>query len=72
MSLVTLLSLQDDQIDVVTESVRVWCEEHNHDINSEQGRAALQAAITVALADQWDPKAFQSKLKSRLTGHRDF
>jgi hypothetical protein len=68
MSLVTLLSLQDDQIDVVTEAVRRWCDANDLDINSECGRLAVQSAVAIALtADKWDPDRFRSRLELDLT-----
>jgi hypothetical protein len=68
MSLVTLLSLQDDQIDVVTDAVRRWCDANNVDINGERGRSALQAAVAIALtAEKWHVDNFHSRLNRDLS-----
>ena len=69
MSLLTLLSLQDEQIEIVTNTVRQWCEEHNHDIDDELGRSALQAAVAIALTDKWDPSTFPSQLRREMDSH---
>ncbi|TCR87657.1 hypothetical protein [Rhizobium sp. BK376] len=66
MSLLTLLSSQDEQIEIVTNTVRQWCDEHNHDIHDERGRFALQAAVALALTDKWDPSTFASRLRREM------
>ncbi len=58
MSIVTLLSLDDDQIDTVTDAVREWCATNRQDINSQAGRIAMQTAVNLALANRWDPEDF--------------
>lgn len=66
MSLVTLLALQDDQIEVVTEALRRWCDTQKLEIDSERGRVAMQAAISLALADRWEPECFEARLASQM------
>jgi hypothetical protein len=70
MSLLTLLSLQDEQIEIVTEAVREWCDEHNHVINDEEGMVALRAAIAIALTDKWDPSEFPNQLRREMDAAR--
>jgi hypothetical protein len=47
-----------NKIELVTEAIRRWCEEHNQSIEGERDRAALQAAIAIALNAKWDPADF--------------
>lgn len=69
MSFMTLLSLQDEQIEVVTETVQRWCQERHLDINSDDGRAALQAAVAIALTDKWSPADLPAQLRKQLTAY---
>ncbi|KAA0681155.1 hypothetical protein DTW90_37170 [Neorhizobium sp. P12A] len=62
MSLLNLLSLEDDQIEIVTGAVRRWCEENRHSVNSQAGRQAMEVAISLAVSQRTD----QSKLESLL------
>jgi hypothetical protein len=66
VSIVTLLSLTDDQIDVVADTVREWCSANKHDINGGNGRSAMQTVVALALVDRWEPKEFAERLCREL------
>jgi hypothetical protein len=66
MSLLPLLSLQDEQIEIVTEAVRQWCDDNGHVINDDTGKAALRAAVALALTDKWDPSNFLPRLRREM------
>ncbi|GAA3099164.1 hypothetical protein GCM10010520_50730 [Rhizobium viscosum] len=52
MSLLNLLSLQDDEIDTVTTVVRKWCSDHHVPIDGERGRAAMSEAVRLTMAGE--------------------
>lgn len=52
MSLLPLLSLPDEKIDIVTDAVRGWCETRRCIVNDVQGRAAVQTAVAIALSTE--------------------
>lgn len=66
VSIVTLLSLDDDQIDTVTDAVREWCAANRQDVNSQAGRIAMQTAVSLALASRRDPGDFADQLRRHL------
>lgn len=43
--LLSLISLNDDEITIVTDTVRQWCCERKFDIDSIQGRRAITVAV---------------------------
>jgi hypothetical protein len=44
----SLLSLEDEQINLVMDAVRMWCEQRNVSIESPAGRSALTIALAAA------------------------
>jgi hypothetical protein len=50
MSLLPLLSLPDEKIDIVTDAVRGWCETRRCDVTGARGRFAMETAVAIALA----------------------
>jgi hypothetical protein len=43
----SLISLSDQEIELVTEAVRQWCSKHHCDVDSTEGHRALTAAIDI-------------------------
>ncbi|WHO75235.1 hypothetical protein [Rhizobium sp. BT03] len=43
--LLSLISLNDDEITIVTDAVRQWCCERKLDIDSVEGRRAITIAV---------------------------
>ncbi|MBX5158043.1 MULTISPECIES: hypothetical protein [unclassified Rhizobium] len=43
--LLSLISLNDDEITIVTDAVRLWCCERKLDIDSIEGRRAITIAV---------------------------
>ncbi|ANM11077.1 hypothetical protein B5K08_13895 [Rhizobium leguminosarum bv. trifolii] len=43
--LLSLISLNDDEITIVTDAVRQWCGERKLDIDSIEGRRAITIAV---------------------------
>jgi hypothetical protein len=50
MSLLPLLSLPDEKIDIVTDAVRNLCETRRCDVTGARGRSAMETAVAIALA----------------------
>jgi hypothetical protein len=47
--LLSLISLNDDEITIVTDAVRRWCCERKRDIDSTEGRRAITIAVDLVL-----------------------
>jgi len=45
MSLLTLLSLDNDDIECVTSAVRIWCDQHGAEVDSRAVTKAMSIAI---------------------------
>jgi hypothetical protein len=43
--LLSLIALNDDEITIVTDAVRLWCCERKLDIDSTEGRRAITIAV---------------------------
>lgn len=41
----SLISLNDSEINLVTDAVQQWCSENKHDIDSVEGRRAITIAV---------------------------
>jgi hypothetical protein len=52
MSLLSILSLDDDNIEMVTTVVRAWCHQHQVPPDSERGREAMSEAVRLALGGE--------------------
>jgi hypothetical protein len=63
----TLISLEDEDIDIVTSALRKWCSENECEIDSAKGRNALVTAVdliqTKGVRDDFD-----NHLASKLAG----
>ncbi len=66
MSLLTLLSLDDDDIECVTSAVRIWCDEHGVELQSERGHEAMSIAIHLVLAGEKSPEIVADALNRHL------
>jgi hypothetical protein len=66
MSFLTLLSLEDEQIELVTDAVRRWCEQKGCDIGDEHGRLAMETAVAVALSARTPPASLLEVLTERI------
>lgn len=70
MVLFELLSYSDDEIDLITSTLRRWSEETHVDIQSEQGRAALMRAIALVSSGVNSREAIVANLEA-LCGAAD-
>jgi len=50
--LLSLISLSDPEIDIVTTAVREWCRLHHCDIDSADGRRAITVAVNLVQSRQ--------------------
>ncbi|MBE1508298.1 hypothetical protein [Rhizobium viscosum] len=55
MSLLNLLSLQDDEIDIATTVVHEWCSLHQTPIDSDRGHAAMAEVVRLLLSGEKSP-----------------
>lgn len=62
----SLISLQDDQIEIVLAAVTEWCSEHDVSIDSPDGRRAILAAVDVI--SNYQMSSFRDTLAERLAG----
>lgn len=62
VSFLTLLSLDDDSIELVTRAVRHWCEDHKVPLESPQGREAMSEAIRLAVGGEKSPEIIADAL----------
>lgn len=56
MSLLNLLSLDDDGIECVAAVVEIWCDLHGVPLDSQRGREAMSEAVRLALGGQRSPE----------------
>ncbi|PDS78071.1 hypothetical protein [Rhizobium sp. L43] len=56
--LLSLISLNDDEITVVTDAVRQWCCERKLDIDSIEGRRAITIAVDLVQMNTDHDKLF--------------
>jgi hypothetical protein len=57
MSLFRLMSLEDDEIEIVTTVVRQWCAENHIAMDTARGKAATDAATNRALSGETTTEA---------------
>lgn len=62
MSLLNLLSLQDDEIDTVTTVVREWCSANHVSIDGERGSHAMSEAVRLVMAGEKSAPALTEAL----------
>ena len=48
MSLLNLVSLDDDQVEIIITAVKDWCEQNGVSIDDENGRQAMSIALSGA------------------------
>lgn len=63
----TLISLRDDQIDLVLDAVRKWCDERALDIDSDEGRRAVNMAVNLICSRV--VHNLHDELRSQLENH---
>ncbi|ARO30656.1 hypothetical protein CO660_19165 [Rhizobium sp. L9] len=66
--LLSLISLDDSQITIVTDAVRQWCCEKKLDINSLEGRRAITVAVDLVQMNTARDRLF-AELSKQL-GHQ--
>ncbi|MGR9171974.1 hypothetical protein [Rhizobium sp. KDH_Rht_773_N] len=66
MSLINLLSLQDDEIDIATTAVRDWCSTHKTSIDSLHGRAAMTEVVRLIMAGERQPALLADALARHM------
>ncbi|SEH51261.1 hypothetical protein SAMN05216228_10022 [Rhizobium tibeticum] len=71
MSLLNLLSLDDDGIDCVTSVVRKWCEQHGVELDSQRGHEAMATAIQLVTAGEKSPEIVADALSRHLAAVQD-
>ncbi|RUM17509.1 hypothetical protein EFQ99_34205 [Rhizobium vallis] len=64
--LLSLISLDDSEITIVTDAVRQWCSERKFDIDSIEGRRAITLAV-----DLIQTKTPHEKLFAELSTQMD-
>jgi len=67
----SLISLSDDEIELVTDAVNKWCRANHCAIDSSDGRRALTAAIDLVQFRQ-DDSLLLEELTSRLHPDQEF
>jgi len=71
MSLLNLLSLDDDGIECVTSVVRKWCAQHRISLDSPRGREAMSTAIQLVLAGEKSPEFIADVLSRHFRVQQD-
>ena len=66
MSLLNLLSLDDENIDRITGVVREWCECHQVALDSDRGRAAMSETTRLAMTGETNRQVLAEKLASHM------
>ncbi|MDK4736179.1 hypothetical protein [Rhizobium sp. CNPSo 3490] len=66
--LLSLISLDDSQITIVTDAVRQWCCEKKLDINSLEGRRAITVAVDLVQMNTARDRLFAGL--SKQLGHQ--
>ena len=66
MSMLNLLSLEDDLIETVTTVVRNWCSVHQVPTDSQRGRNAMEEAIRMTEAGERSDIILADKLASHM------
>ncbi|NNU48291.1 hypothetical protein G9X68_14365 [Rhizobium sp. WYCCWR 11279] len=61
--LLSLISLNDDEITIVTDAVRQWCCDRKFDIDSVQGRHAITVAVDLVQMNTDRDKLFAEMSK---------
>nr|WP_132961039.1 hypothetical protein [Rhizobium sp. BK251] len=61
----TLISLSDQEIELVIGAVREWCAENHCEIDSSEGRRAMTAAVDVLQASP-SRSVFLQELSQRM------
>jgi hypothetical protein len=61
----SLISLSDEEIEIVTSAVREWCRANNYQIDSLQGRRAITVAIDIVQTEYKEDKLI-AELTARL------
>ena len=64
MSLSCFANLDDHDIRIVTDVVTRWCEDHQVEIDSERGRAAMTAALNRLLSGEKSPVALSEAINA--------
>jgi len=72
MSLITLLSLDHEVIEVVTGAVSDWCGQQGCDIDSSNGRKAMAAAVQLALSSPPTRSELLQLLSTEIAGQAWF
>ncbi|TCU05586.1 hypothetical protein [Rhizobium sullae] len=62
MSLLDLLPLNENEIELVTTVVRQWCEDHRVLIESGRGRVAMTTAVGLVISGERSPEALSEAL----------
>lgn len=62
MSLLNLLSLQDDEIDIAIAVIQEWCSANHVDIDSPHGDAAMSETVRLILSGEKSASALADAL----------
>ena len=66
MSLLNLLSLDDDGIECVTAVVRIWCDQHGVPLDCQRGREAMSEAVRLAVVGERSPEVMAEALSRHM------
>ncbi|MDP9812402.1 hypothetical protein J2W42_005272 [Rhizobium tibeticum] len=67
MSLLNIPALSAKDIELVTKVVTKWCRKHRVSPDSDQGRAAMAAAIDRVAAGERSATALSERIRSHMT-----
>jgi hypothetical protein len=66
MSLLNMLSLSDEDIDLVTSVIHGWCRENRISLDSQRGQEAMSAAVQLCIAGEKSPDMLADKLSHQM------
>ncbi|MGY5810208.1 hypothetical protein ACXHXG_21220 [Rhizobium sp. LEGMi198b] len=66
MLLSNLLTLEDDEIEIVTTIVKLWCEKNHVDLDSDCGKSAMAAAVNHVVAGEKTPEALYEAITIQM------
>lgn len=70
MSLGSLLSLQNGDIELVITAVRKWCEDRDISPDPDRGWLAMTSAVSLVLAGEQSPATRDEKLRPQMSRHQ--
>ncbi|AVA24890.1 hypothetical protein [Rhizobium sp. NXC24] len=66
MLLSNLLTLEDDEVEIVATVVKLWCEKNHVDLDSDCGKSAMAAAVNRVVAGEKTPEALYEAIAIQM------